>query len=89
MKLFPRGLNPVAQTLRLQNPFDFRFAKSNMPKLSPGYATVSKSTAKNLSRRSSDLKVAALKRSAKGAMNSSFRNAPYSKPSTRKTTMEM
>ena len=31
----------------------------------------------------------ALKRSTKEAMNSYFRNAPYTKPSTRKTTTEM
>ena len=31
----------------------------------------------------------ALKRSTKGVMNSSFGNAPYTKPSTSKTAMEM
>ena len=35
------------------------------------------------------LGVTALKRSTKGAMNSSFCNAPYTKPSTSKATTKM
>ena len=58
-----------------------------MPKLSPGYASVSKSTVKNCQ---GDLpKVTDLKDSAKGGVKSSFRNGPYTKPSTSKTTTEM
>ena len=58
-----------------------------MLKLSPGYATVSKSTVKICQ---GDLpKVTNLERSAKGTMKTSFRNAPYTKPSTSKTTTEM
>ena len=58
-----------------------------MPKLSPGYATVSKSTVKICQ---GDLpKVTDLKRSGKGAMKNSFRNPPYTKPSTNKTSTEM
>ena len=87
MKLFPRGLAPVTQTLSLlSTSFDFRFAKNSVPELSPGYATVSKSTVKNCQ---DLLEVTTLKPSAKGAANSSFRNVPYRKPSTSKTTTEM
>ena len=87
MKLFPRDLFPVTQALRPPNSFSFHFAKNSMPKLSPGYATVSKSTVKICQ---GDLpKVTNLERSAKGTMKTSFRNAPYTKPSTSKTTTEM
>ena len=87
MKLFPRDLFPVTQALRPPNSFSFHFAKNSMPKLSPGYATVSKSTVKICQ---GDLpKVNDLKGSPKGAMKSSFRNAPYIKPSTSKTSAEM
>ena len=48
MKLFPRGLVPIDQALRPQNPSDFRFAKNSITKLNPGYSTVGKSTVKNL-----------------------------------------
>ena len=85
MKLFPRGFVPVTQALR--PPDYFHFAKNSVPKLIPGYATGSKSTVKICQR---DLpKVTDLKRSAKGAMKSSVRNAPYTKPSTSRTTAEM
>ena len=58
-----------------------------MPKLSPGYATVSKSTVKICQ---GDLpKVTDLKGSPKRAMKSSFRNATYTKPSTSKTSAEI
>ena len=57
-----------------------------MLKLYLGYALLAKSTAKIC--QGDLLEVAALKRSAKGAMNSSFRNAPYTKTSTSKTTTE-
>ena len=58
-----------------------------MPKLSPGYATVSKSIVKICQ---GDLpKVTDLKGSPKGAMNSSFRNTHYIKPSTSKASTEM
>ena len=58
-----------------------------MPKLSPGSATVSKKTVKTCQ---GDLpKVTDLKGFPKVAMKSSFRNAPYTKPSTSKTSKEM
>ena len=58
-----------------------------MPKLSPGYATGGKSIVKICQ---GDLpNVTDLKRSAKGAMKGSFRNAPFTKPSTSKTTTEI
>ena len=58
-----------------------------MSKLSPGYATVGKSTVKICQ---GDLpKVTDLKGSPKGAMKSSFRDGPYTKPSTSKTSTEM
>ena len=56
-----------------QTHFDFCFAKTIIPKLSPGYTTVSKSIVKICQR--DLLKVTDLKRSAK----ISFRNAPYAK----------
>ena len=84
MKLYRTGLFPITQDLRPQSPFDFHFAKNSMPKLSSGYATVSKSTVKICQ---GDLpKVTDLKCSAKGAMKRSFRNAPYTNPSASKTT---
>ena len=87
MKLYRRGLFPITQDLRPQSPFDFHFAKNSMPKLSSGYATVSKSTVKICQ---GDLpKVTDLKGSPKGAMKSSFRNTHYIKPSTSKTSTEM
>ena len=87
MKLFPRRFFPVTQDLRPQSPFDFHFAKNSLPKLSPGYATVSKSIVKICQ---GDLpKVTDLKGSPKGAMNSSFRNTHYIKPSTSKASTEM
>ena len=56
-----------------------------MPKLSPGCATVSKSTVKICQ---GDLpQVTDLSGSPKGAMESSFRIAPYTKPSKSKTEM--
>ena len=58
-----------------------------MPKLSPGYATVTESTVKI--GQGDLLKVTALNCSAKGALNSSFRDAPYTKPPTSKTTTEI
>ena len=88
MKLFPMGLVPITQTLRPWGfPFDFLFAKKSMLILSSGYTTISKSTV-NICERGL-LEVTALKCSAKGAVNSSFPNAPYTKPSTNKSTTEM
>ena len=53
------------------------FAKNSMPKLSPSYATVSKITVTIC--QGDFPKVTDLKGSPKGAMKSSFRNAPYTK----------
>ena len=53
-----------------------------MPQLIPGEATV------NICQGALP-KVTDLKRSAKGTMKISFRNAPYTKPSTSKSTTEM
>ena len=74
MKLFPWGLAPVTQALR--HPASFLFEKNSMPKLSPVYATASKSTVKICE---DLLEVTTLKGSGKGATNNSFRNAPYTK----------
>ena len=75
MKLFPWGLATVTQALR--HPASFLFEKNSTPKLSPVYATASKSTVKICEE--DLLEVTALKGSGKGAMNNSFRNAPYTK----------
>ena len=63
MKFFPGAL-PLHQRLPgLQLPFNFGFAKNNMLKLSPGYATVTKSTVQIC--QLDPLKVTALKCSTK------------------------
>ena len=76
MKLFPMGLVPEAQALRKT----LKHYAQTKPLLSKVLLKICQGDL---------LKATALKRSAKGAMNSSFRNAPCSKPSRRKTTTEM
>ena len=82
MRLFPRVLSPYHRLSHPQTLFDFHFAKNSMPQLIPGEATV------NICQGAFP-KVTDLKRSAKGTMKISFRNAPYAKPSTSKSTTEM